>query len=118
MSVDEALVHDFSMELNRDRAVSDETFERARTRFGEQGVVDLLGLNGYYTLLAMVMNGAQTPAPLERSTARSLAATRVGESTVAPARERASDGALSVAHSPSKRRCYDGRSVVPQDHLQ
>ena len=63
MSVDEALVHDFSMELNRDRAVSDETFERARTRFGEQGVVDLLGLNGYYTLLAMVMNGAQTPAP-------------------------------------------------------
>ena len=63
MSVDEALVHDFSMELNRDRAVSDETFERARTRFGEQGVVDLLGLNGYYTLLAMVMNTARTAVP-------------------------------------------------------
>jgi 4-carboxymuconolactone decarboxylase len=63
MSADEALVHDFSMELNVNRGVSDETFERARARFGEQGVVDLLGLNGYYTLLAMVMNGAQTAAP-------------------------------------------------------
>jgi 4-carboxymuconolactone decarboxylase len=31
--------------------------------FGEQGAVDLVGINGYYTLLAMVMNAAQTPPP-------------------------------------------------------
>lgn len=62
MSVDEALVHDFSVELNLRRTVDDETFERARVRFGEHGVVDLLGLNGYYTFLAMIMNGARTPA--------------------------------------------------------
>jgi len=34
-----------------------------RERFGEQALVDLLGLNGYYTFLAMLMNAAQTPAP-------------------------------------------------------
>ena len=33
-------------------------------RFGEQGTVDLLGINGYYTLLSMVMNAARTPAPV------------------------------------------------------
>jgi 4-carboxymuconolactone decarboxylase len=32
-------------------------------RFGEQGVVDLIGLTGYYTLLAMVLNVAQQPLP-------------------------------------------------------
>ena len=63
LSDDEAIVHDFTIEISATRAVSDATFERARARFGEQGVVDLLGLNGYYTLLAMVMNAAQTPAP-------------------------------------------------------
>ena len=63
MSADEALVYDFSTELGADRAVSDATFDRARARFGEHGVVDLLGLNGYYTFLAMVMNGARTAAP-------------------------------------------------------
>jgi ABC-type amino acid transport substrate-binding protein len=63
MSDDEALVYDFTYELDTQRMVSDATFEGARTRFGENGVVDLLGLNGYYTFLAMLMNGAQTGAP-------------------------------------------------------
>jgi len=30
---------------------------------GEQGVIDTLGIAGYYTLLAMVMNTARTPLP-------------------------------------------------------
>jgi len=33
---------------------------------GEQGVVDLLGIVGYYTMLSVVMNGAQTPPPPNR----------------------------------------------------
>lgn len=57
---DEAIVYDFCYELNVDQDVTDATFGRALNRFGEQGVVDLLGLNGYYTFLAMVMNGART----------------------------------------------------------
>jgi 4-carboxymuconolactone decarboxylase len=63
MLVDEAVVHDFCIELHRDKRVSDATYGEALALFGEQGVVDLMGLNGYYTLLAMVMNTAQTEAP-------------------------------------------------------
>ncbi len=38
------------------------TFARAIGRFGEQGVIDAVGLVGYYTLLAMTLNTARTPA--------------------------------------------------------
>jgi 4-carboxymuconolactone decarboxylase len=31
--------------------------------FGEKGVIDILGIQGYYTLLAMVLNTARTPVP-------------------------------------------------------
>ena len=33
--------------------------------FGEQGVVDAMGIVGYYTMLAMVLNTARTPAPAD-----------------------------------------------------
>jgi 4-carboxymuconolactone decarboxylase len=58
-----AAVYDFCMELHRQKAVSDATYARALRLFGERGVVDLMGINGYYTLLAMVMNAAQTAVP-------------------------------------------------------
>jgi 4-carboxymuconolactone decarboxylase len=60
---DEAVVYDFSTELQRDRAVGDATWQRAIDRFGEHGTVDLIGINGYYTLLAMMMNAARTAVP-------------------------------------------------------
>ena len=63
MLVDEEVVYDFCMELHRDKGVSDRTYADALALFGEHGVVDLMGLNGYYTFLAMVMNTAQTAAP-------------------------------------------------------
>ena len=63
MLVDEELVYDFCTELHRDKRVSDATYANALALFGEKGVVDLMGINGYYTLLAMVMNAAQTAAP-------------------------------------------------------
>jgi 4-carboxymuconolactone decarboxylase len=63
MSADEALVFDFSTELHRDKTVSDATWQAAVQRLGEQGVVDLIGINGYYAFLSMVMNAAHTPAP-------------------------------------------------------
>jgi 4-carboxymuconolactone decarboxylase len=59
---DEAAVYDVCIELHRERRVSDATWARAIERFGESGVVDLIGINGYYALLAMVMNAARTPA--------------------------------------------------------
>ena len=63
MREDEAAVHDFCIELYRDKRVSDATYANALALFGEQGVVDLTAINGYYTLLAMVMNVAQTAVP-------------------------------------------------------
>ena len=64
MLVDEAVVYDFCVELHENKQVSDRTYADALALFGEQGVVDLMGLNGYYTFLAMVMNAAQTEVPV------------------------------------------------------
>ena len=63
MTEEEAAVHDFSLELNRDKRVSDATYGKALALLGERGVVDLMAINGYYTFLAMVMNAAQTAPP-------------------------------------------------------
>ena len=64
MLMDEAVVHDFCIELHQNKQVSDQTYGQALALFGEQGVVDLMGLNGYYTFLAMVMNTARTEMPV------------------------------------------------------
>lgn len=63
MSEDEEIVYDFSIELHRNKSVSDATFARAEQRFGKNGVVDLVGINGYYTLLAMQLNTARYRIP-------------------------------------------------------
>ena len=44
MSADEAIVYDFTTELLRLQNVSDETYAKARERFGEHGVIDMVGL--------------------------------------------------------------------------
>ena len=63
MSDDEALAYAFSTELQHNRAVSEVTYAAVVARFGEQGVIDLTGINGYYALLAMTMNVARTALP-------------------------------------------------------
>jgi 4-carboxymuconolactone decarboxylase len=60
---DDLLVYDFVTELLRTRRVSDATYAAARERFGEEGVVDLAGITGYYSLLAMAMNVARVGPP-------------------------------------------------------
>lgn len=65
MSHDEEMVYEFSTELHKNKRVSDETFKRVENRFGKKGVVDLVGINAYYTLLAMQMNVAQYATPKE-----------------------------------------------------
>jgi 4-carboxymuconolactone decarboxylase len=63
MSEDEEIVYDFSTELHKSKRVSDATFARADKRFGKTGVVDLVGVNTYYTLLAMHLNVARYQLP-------------------------------------------------------
>jgi 4-carboxymuconolactone decarboxylase len=62
MSDEESILYDFCQELHRDKSVSDATYAKALKAFGEQGVVDTIGITGYYTMLAMVLNTARTPA--------------------------------------------------------
>jgi 4-carboxymuconolactone decarboxylase len=67
MAEDEQILYDFCIELHHGRSVSDATYQRAVAKFGEQGVIDAIGISGYYTLLAMVMNTARTPLPAGRT---------------------------------------------------
>jgi 4-carboxymuconolactone decarboxylase len=43
--------------------VSDPTYVRAVSRFGEQGTIEMVGVVAYYTFQSMVLNTARTPAP-------------------------------------------------------
>jgi 4-carboxymuconolactone decarboxylase len=63
MKEDEAAVYDFCIELHRSKKVSDANFQRVKAMFGEQGVVDLIGVSGYYTAVSMTLNVAQVPVP-------------------------------------------------------
>jgi 4-carboxymuconolactone decarboxylase len=61
MADEEAAVYDFCDELHRNHSVSDATYGKALAKFGEQGVVDIISVNGYYTWFAMIMNSVRTP---------------------------------------------------------
>jgi 4-carboxymuconolactone decarboxylase len=63
MQDDEAAVHDFCRELHEKKAVSDAAYAAVVQRFGERGVVDLIGVIGYYTLVSMVLNVERHPIP-------------------------------------------------------
>src|SRR5579871_2649797 len=63
MSPDEELIYNFCDELLNTRRVTDTTFNRAKQQFGERGVVDLIGVLGYYHLVSMVLNVDRYPLP-------------------------------------------------------
>jgi 4-carboxymuconolactone decarboxylase len=63
MADDEEALYDFCIELQRHHSVSDATYARAVSKFGERGIIDTIGLMGHYTLIAMVLNTARTPLP-------------------------------------------------------
>ena len=61
MTEDEEIVYDFMDELHRNQSVSDKTYTTALAKFGDQGIIDMIGLNGYYTSLSMVLNATRHP---------------------------------------------------------
>jgi 4-carboxymuconolactone decarboxylase len=63
LAADEQTVWDFVTELLRSKRVSDATYAKAVAAFGEQGTIDLAGIVGYYSLLAMTMNVVRVPPP-------------------------------------------------------
>jgi 4-carboxymuconolactone decarboxylase len=58
-SHDEQVAYQFSSEILRDHFVTDETFAAALEKFGEAGLVDLIGCLGNFSMLAMLLNTFQ-----------------------------------------------------------
>lgn len=61
-----AAVHDFCVELHQAHAIGDRTYEAAAAHLDERGLVELVGLLGYYSLGAMTLNAfemAESPSP-------------------------------------------------------
>lgn len=63
MAADERAVYEFALELNERHVVSPATYQRALEAFGTVGVVELTGLVGYYTMIAMTLNAHEVPLP-------------------------------------------------------
>jgi 4-carboxymuconolactone decarboxylase len=63
MKDDEAAAYDFCTQLHRTKKVSDAAYKRALDLFGEKGVMDLIGVSGYYTAVSMTLNVAEVPVP-------------------------------------------------------
>jgi len=59
---DEEAALDFTRELLATHGVSDASYDDALASFGEQGVVELASLVGYFAMVCWVMNVARTPA--------------------------------------------------------
>ena len=56
-------IYAYTRELLTNRRVSDESYQRAMTHFGERGVVELTSLIGYYSMIAMTLNEHRVPMP-------------------------------------------------------
>ena len=63
MATDEEIVYDLLIEALHNKSVSEVTYERGIRQFGEQNLVDLLAIAGYYAMLAMLLNVARTQLP-------------------------------------------------------
>ena len=65
MKDDEAIVWEFTTQLRRDHGVDDAIYARALEKFGERGIIDLVGVNGYYDAVSMTLNVARVKAPAD-----------------------------------------------------
>jgi 4-carboxymuconolactone decarboxylase len=61
MSAAEALVYDFVAELSSNKGVSQASYDAIVAEWREQGLIDLVGIVGYFTMMSMVLNVAHTP---------------------------------------------------------
>ena len=69
----ETVVYNFGNELLNTKQLSDPVFKAAVEKFGERGVVDLIGVMGYYQLVSMLLNVDRYPlAPGEKPELQAL----------------------------------------------
>ena len=60
---DEQVVYDLATELYNTRRVSDNCYRAAARSLGEKAVVELIGILGYYALVAMTLNTFEVELP-------------------------------------------------------
>jgi 4-carboxymuconolactone decarboxylase len=63
MQPDEEAVYNFCTEVLAAKQASDAAFQAAKEKFGERGVVDMLGVMGYYQFVSMLLNVDRYPLP-------------------------------------------------------
>ncbi len=63
MQEDETILYNLATQIYRDKSVSDEVYEAALKKFGERGIVELLGLMGYYDIVAKMLITANAVPP-------------------------------------------------------
>jgi 4-carboxymuconolactone decarboxylase len=63
MKPDEEVVYNFASELLETKQVSDATFNAARDALTERGVVDVIGIMGWYGTVSMLLNVDRYPLP-------------------------------------------------------
>jgi len=61
MDADETIIYNFATELLNTKQVSDPVFKAVKDKFGERGVVDLIGVMGYYQFVSMLLNVDRYP---------------------------------------------------------
>ena len=63
MQKDEEAIYNFCTELLNTKQVSDRTFNAAKESVGERGVVDMIGVMGWYNMVSMLLNTDRYPLP-------------------------------------------------------
>ena len=63
MKDDEAALYDLATALYRDRKVTDPVYKAALDKFGERGIMDIIGIIGYYDLVSMTLITMQAGPP-------------------------------------------------------
>jgi 4-carboxymuconolactone decarboxylase len=63
MEKNEEVIYNFCSELLDSKQVSDATFAAATAAVGERGVVDLIGVMGWYSTVSMILNVDRYPLP-------------------------------------------------------
>jgi 4-carboxymuconolactone decarboxylase len=60
---DELAIYQFVKELYAKRRVSNATYARVHKFIGDTGIVELIGILGYYALISMTLNVFRMPLP-------------------------------------------------------
>jgi 4-carboxymuconolactone decarboxylase len=62
-NADEAVVHEFLTTLHGQRHIPEALYQKAVVALGETGIIDLVGIAGYYTLVSMTLNVFEVHPP-------------------------------------------------------